>query len=72
MPCSKFVVESIIGSSFKVNKIKSMFDVDFDVIKKEYDVSIPVENFDWNIGLIVGASGSGKTTIAKNIFKKTH
>ena len=69
MPSSKFVVEHKIGNSFKVNKIKSMFDVDFDVVRKEFDVNIPIEDSSWNIGLIVGASGSGKTTIAKNLFK---
>lgn len=45
-----------------------MFDVEVDVIKKEFDINIPIENINWNIGLIVGASGSGKTTIAKRLF----
>jgi len=68
MPSSKFVIESPTGNSFRVNKVKSMFDVDVDVIRKEYDVSIPIEGTDWNIGLIVGASGTGKTSIAKRLF----
>jgi ATPase subunit of ABC transporter with duplicated ATPase domains len=45
-----------------------MFDLDVGVVKKEFDVQIPIENGEWNIGLIVGASGSGKTTIAKKLF----
>lgn len=69
MPSSKFVIESKIGDSFKINKVKSMFDIDFCTIKKEYDVVIPIEGKNWNVGLIVGASGTGKTTIAKNVFK---
>lgn len=69
MPSSKFIVESKISKSFRVDKIKGMFDYDLDVVKKEFDVNIPVESFKWNIGLIVGASGTGKTTIAKNVFK---
>jgi ABC-type lipoprotein export system ATPase subunit/GNAT superfamily N-acetyltransferase len=68
MPSSKFVIESPIGNSFKVNKIKSMFDVDVNVIRKEFDIQIPIEDMNWNIGLIVGASGSGKTTIATKMF----
>ena len=68
MPSSKFVIEQKIGNSFKVNKIKSMFDVDVDVIKKEFDINIPIDDINWNIGLIVGASGSGKTTIATRMF----
>ena len=46
-----------------------MFDINFDTVKKEFDVDIPIEDKPWNIGLIVGASGSGKTTIAKQVFK---
>ncbi len=40
--------------------------------KEETSVSIPMDlslskNFDWNIGVILGGSGSGKTTILKKI-----
>jgi GNAT superfamily N-acetyltransferase len=69
MPSSKFVVQSETGKSFRANKVKSMFDCDMDIVKKEYDVDIPIENSKWNVGLIVGASGTGKTTIAKTLFK---
>lgn len=69
MPSSKFIVESVIRPSFRVEKVKGMFDVEMQSVKKEFDVNIPIENKAWNIGLIVGASGSGKTTIAKNVFK---
>lgn len=69
MPSSKFVIETKIPSSFRVEKVKGQFDYDASVIKKEFDVNIPIEDEKWNIGLIVGASGSGKTTIAKNVFK---
>ena len=69
MPSSKFVVESQIPSSFRVEKVKGQFDYDASVVRKEFDIDIPIEDMDWNIGLIVGASGSGKTTIAKNVFK---
>lgn len=70
MPSTKFVVENKVPSSFRVEKVKGLFDCDMDVVRKEFDVSIPIEDKDWNIGLIVGASGSGKTTIAKNVFDK--
>ena len=69
MPSAKFVIESKIPSSFRVEKVKGQFDYDKPVVKKEFDVSIPIENMKWNIGLIVGSSGSGKTTIAKQVFK---
>ncbi len=69
MPSSKFVVEARVSKSFRVDKIKGMFDYDLDVVRKEFDVDIPIDDEDWNIGLIVGASGSGKTTIAREVFK---
>lgn len=69
MPSSKFVVKSEVGDSFRISKVKGMFDCQFDEIKKEYDINIPIENEKWNIGLIVGASGTGKTTIAKKLFQ---
>lgn len=68
MPSSKFVIEHKILDSYRTSKIKSMFDVDFDVVRKIYEINIPIEEKPWNIGLIVGASGSGKTTIAKKLF----
>jgi len=69
MPSSEFVVESHASKSFKANKVKSMFDCDMDVVSKKFKVDIPIEDQKWNVGLIVGASGTGKTTIAKNVFK---
>ena len=69
MPSAKFIVESNIPSSFRVEKVKGQFDYDSSFVRKEFDVDIPIEDIEWNIGLIVGASGSGKTTIAKNVFK---
>ncbi len=64
----KFVVSAPIPKTFRTEKVKGMFDVEMDTVDKHFDVSIPIEELDWNVGLIVGASGSGKTTIAKNLF----
>jgi ABC-type phosphate transport system ATPase subunit len=70
MPSSKFVVESKSSNTFKANKVKSMFDCNMDVVKKEFNINIPIEDIKWNVGLIVGASGTGKTTIARKLFDK--
>jgi len=45
-----------------------MFDCDIERVEKKFVLDIPIESQQWNVGLIVGASGSGKTTIAKNVF----
>lgn len=69
MPHSVFVKSCQVAESFRVAKIKGSFDVDsLCEIKKEYDVDIPIEGKEWNIGLIVGSSGSGKTTVAMECF----
>lgn len=68
MPSSKFVISTKVPTSFRAEKVKGMFDVDVTEIKKEFDVAIPIEGKKWNVGLIVGSSGSGKTTIAKRVF----
>lgn len=70
MPTARFIKSTKIGDSFRVNKIKGMFDMpDAKNVEKRFDVSIPIEGKKWQIGLIVGSSGSGKTTIAKECFK---
>ena len=33
---------------------------------------MPLEDFDWQIGVIVGRSGSGKTSIAKQLFSEAY
>ncbi len=35
---------------------------------KHFVGKIPIEDFDWQVGAIVGRSGTGKTTIAKQLF----
>ena len=37
-------------------------------LEKRFKGSLPLEDFDWRVGAIVGRSGSGKTSIAKQLF----
>jgi ABC-type dipeptide/oligopeptide/nickel transport system ATPase subunit len=37
-------------------------------LEKRFVGSLPIEDFHWQIGVIVGRSGSGKTSIAKQLF----
>ena len=58
---------SQIDKTFRVAKVESDFD-----LKPEHSNEHFIGDFDlpdkWQIGLIVGGSGTGKTTIAKNLF----
>jgi len=50
-----------------------MFDVPHrDVIRHEWAVDLPVDQHDWKIGLIVGSSGAGKTTISRELFPNAY
>lgn len=54
--------------SFRVNSILGRFDLKNSHVVEKFTGEIELNNFDWQIGIIVGASGSGKTTISKEIF----
>ena len=41
-------------------------------LEKRFKGCLPLENFDWQIGVIVGRSGSGKTSIAKQLFPEAY
>lgn len=55
------------STSYKAAKVKGMFDIQTDVAEERFegDLDLPEQ---WSIGLIVGPSGTGKTTIAKQLF----
>ena len=58
--CTKF-------DSFRANKVKSLFNPEHGHIW-QHVADLPIEDFEWKIGLIVGPSGSGKTSIGSRIF----
>jgi len=51
----------------RVDQIVKYFDLQGDTVVENFDGEIDLD-FDWNVGLIIGDSGSGKTTIAKHLF----
>lgn len=58
----------IENKSFRVSQIYDQFDLHQDQFNEHFkgEILIPEK---WNIGLIVGKSGTGKTTIANQLFK---
>lgn len=69
MPRFNHVVETAYKPTFRTEKVVGMFDVPAaDKLRKEWAINMPIEDEPWQIGLIVGASGAGKTTIAKRAF----
>jgi len=72
MPNFDFVKESTYKNTFRNESIKGQFDLNIESIKEHFKGSINIEDKKWNVGLIVGSSGSGKSTIAKEVFKKDY
>ena len=55
--------------TFRVAKVMADFDVKLEHCNEKFSGKIELPE-EWNIGLIVGGSGTGKTTIANELFKK--
>lgn len=61
--------ESPIHRSGRVLQMTGIFDVPpTPASRVQWDVTLPIEERDWNVGLIVGPSGCGKSTIAREAF----
>lgn len=69
MPHFDIIRESMPARSFRVESVLGTFDLNSEKVTEHFvgDINLPSK---WNIGLIVGRSGSGKTTIAKELFGK--
>ena len=67
MPHFDIVKKNDPDVTFRVSKIQADFDVKLEHSNEHFvgDIEMPD---DWQIGVIVGASGTGKSTIAKELF----
>jgi len=67
MPTFDIVKEVKPQKSFRVASVMGKFDLQSEHIKEHFKGEIDLSN-DWQIGVIYGHSGTGKTTIAKELF----
>jgi GNAT superfamily N-acetyltransferase len=71
MPLLDVTVTCPVFDSFRVQQVAGMFDVPIaQRAAQRFRLEIPEDLLrnDWQIGLIVGPSGGGKTTIARELF----
>jgi hypothetical protein len=53
----------------RVKQLEGMFDIrPAQRSERRWRITLPIEERDWNVGLIVGPSGCGKTTLARELF----
>ena len=55
------------AESYRAARVQSLFNVDSGA-SFELHAELPIEGMEWKIGLIVGPSGSGKSSLGKQIF----
>ena len=67
MPNFDIVRKSSVENTYRVARILSDFDVKAEHSGEHFKGEIKLPE-DWNIGVIVGGSGTGKTTIARELF----
>lgn len=69
MPTVDLVVESPVSSSVRARQVCSMFDVPLQgTARLEWRVEVPALDEAWNVGLIVGPSGSGKSSVMRKVY----
>lgn len=68
MPDFNIIRKNNVKKTFRVAQVMSDFDVKLEHSNEQFigNIDLP-EN--WNIGLICGGSGTGKTTIVNELFK---
>jgi ABC-type dipeptide/oligopeptide/nickel transport system ATPase subunit len=67
MPTFNIIKENNINKTFRVAQVMSDFDIKIEHSNEKFMGNIEFPD-NWNIGLICGGSGTGKTTIAKELF----
>lgn len=62
-------VETAVSRSARARQLEAIFDVPAGERSRiEFKGDFPIEERDWQIGLIVGPSGSGKSSVLKHTF----
>jgi len=65
------IKETKPSKTFRVASVMGKFDLQSEHIVERFTGQIEINN-EWQIGLIIGKSGTGKTTIAKQLFPKSY
>ena len=69
MPTIDHIIKTTRSVTMRARQVSAMYDAPISETEtKRWTGSVPIEEKDWRIGLIVGPSGAGKSTVAKKLF----
>jgi len=68
VPHFDIVKEHTADKTFRVASVLGRFDLQSEKIKEHFAGDLSIESNDWSVGVIYGASGTGKSTIARELF----
>jgi len=71
MPTFDIIKEVKPTKTFRVASVIGKFDLQSENVVEHFKGDIDIPN-EWQVGLIVGKSGTGKTTIAKQLFEDAY
>jgi len=64
--------KSAVFSSYRSERVRGLFNVtEEDGSQFELDADLPIENDAWQVGIVVGSSGSGKSSIGDELVANT-
>lgn len=69
MPSIDVLIQSDIRLSSRARQVCAMYDCPPEEKQTlRWQAELPIEQREWNVGLIVGPSGCGKSTVARHLF----
>lgn len=72
MPNFDIVKKSNYAKTFRNESVKGQFELKIETIEEKFSGNIDIEDKEWQVGIIVGSSGSGKSTIARQVFSEQY
>jgi ABC-type ATPase with predicted acetyltransferase domain len=72
LPSFDFVVKWHAPNTFRAQSVIGSYTLLDVKLEKRFRGEIPIENMDWQIGVIVGRSGTGKSNIAKALWPESY
>ena len=72
MPTFDIVKKNSPQKTYNVAAVMDKFSIEDNNLNEHFKGSLDIEDRDWQIGVIYGNSGTGKSTIAKHLFGNSY